>query len=220
VCSSDLLRRGDLAAAETSLRRVRALGGEAAPLAYNLGVARYRRGEFGSARAQFSATLAEPELAAASHFNRGNSAFRQAEAEPAKAETHLSEAVADFERTLTLQPGDPAAQANREMARGRLAALRQTRESRDQAEKDKTGKDKPGVDKAGAKPAGDPKAGQKPGQAGGGNKDLLAPGKSRRDLNPTETERLLNEARGRERPAGPLHQGGQNGPGPRPEKDW
>lgn len=211
------LDRGDLAAAQTALHRARAFGGEGAPLAYNLGVAHYRRGEFEPARAQFSAASMQPELAAASHFNRGNSAFRQAEATPAQAETHLFAAVADFERALVLEPADAAARANRELARGRLTALRLARESQAQDQADKKNA---GPQTAAAKPVGDPKAGSKPGQTGGGKTDLVAPGKSRRDLSQAETERLLNQARGRERPAGPLHRGGQNGPSPKPEKDW
>ena len=57
-------------------------------------------------------------------------------------------------------------------------------------------------------------------QAADGADDALGKGKPRRDLTQPEVERLLNEARGRERPAGMPHAGNPAGKLAQPDKDW
>lgn len=212
-----LRRAGDLAGAEGQLRQAARLGADVTPLAYNLGVSQYRKGDYAAARAHFAAAaavtgeVAPSALVAASRYNRGNSSVRLAETDRAAARHHLETALADYDRALALEPGDAASRANRAFAQGRLAALLAAR-AQDEDQRD--------AETPGRQPIGAPRPGERPGQQGRDRDDSLAPGKNRRDLSPQEAQRLLNEARHREIPAGPLHGGGRNPPGARPEKDW
>lgn len=71
------LAAGDAVAAEAAFRRAGTLGGDAASLAYDLGVARYRQGDFAGAQRAFAAAMAtsSPDALAAAQFNRANSGF-------------------------------------------------------------------------------------------------------------------------------------------------
>ena len=219
------LGRGDVPGAAAAFARAGALGQPAAPLAFNLGVTLYRAGDYPRARDQFTTALAsaDPALAAASHYNRGNSQFRLGERLAAgdreAARRLFQAAIADYG-----QAGTADARANLGLVRARLAVLG--------GESAQGGERRPAAT-AQAQPAGDgigkdAKAMPAAGQAAAAHTAREAEhadakaslGKTRPALSRQEAERLLNEARGRERPAGPLHAGSQNGPLAKPERDW
>ena len=227
------LRDGDATAAQAAYARAITLGQPAAPLAYNLGVSLYRKGDYPQAQAQFTAALAAagPELAVAGYYNRGNSRFRQAERlvadDPAAARRSFQEAAADYAQALALAPGAADAHGNLGLARARLAGLEN--EAAPPERKRAAGADPAQKAEAGGGPKARtrqerPAAGQA--AAGDAGKETAradaaaSSGKTRRALSRQEAERLLNEARGRERPAGtPLH-GRQDGQLAQPERDW
>ena len=217
------LRAGDAAGAAAALRQANLLGATAAPLAFNLGVSRYRKGDYANAREYFSTALstASPRLAAAIHFNLGNSAFRQAETVAGRDQPAANRlfriAMADYARALALAPEDADALNNRSLAQIRLEAL--TPKTVAAADR-QAGRERNGVGRGERKPSGDSQAGSLPGKPDTGKENILAPGKTRRDVSMTEAERLLNEARGRERPAMPLLGESSNGSAARPDKDW
>ena len=224
------LQAGDVPGAEVAFHRAIALGSDAAPLAYNLGVGLYRVGAFAKAGSQFATTLATagPALAAVSHYNRGNCLYREAERLAADdrdaARRFLQEAIADYGQALALAPGAGDAGSNLSLARSRLAALgsgpAQTggQPGAGQGQKGRTG--------AGAKAGSRQTANASPQAAAGAAQQAeradpaASAGKTRRDLTRQEAERLLNDARGRERPTGMLHGGGRNEQMAKPEKDW
>jgi tetratricopeptide (TPR) repeat protein len=232
------LQTGDLSGAEMAFNRAISLGSDAAPLAYNLGVSLYRKGDFVRAQQQFATALATagPDLAAAIHYNRGNSRFRQGELlaanDPQAARSLLSEAMADYRQALAGDPEATDAAGNLAAARLRLAALGKAASpdgsSRPPASDEKrageTAKDQ------GSKAESEPKKADSSStpeattadaaQAADGTDDSLGKGKPRRDLTQPEVERLLNEARGRERPAGVPHAGNPAGKLAQPDKDW
>lgn len=222
------LRAGDIEGAAAALRQTLTLDGRAAPLAYNLGVALYRRGEYARADQHFTRALAtaDPELAAAIHFNRGNSRFRQAEAlvphAPPGAARLLREAVADYGAALVLAPADDAARHNLEQARSRLRAVTAAMDQQRRAEKPPQSRpgSPPDASRQSRKPAGASQAARTPGRDDAPEEEPLTSGKNRRDLSPAQVERLLNEARGRERPFGPPRGDAKTGPVARPDKDW
>jgi tetratricopeptide (TPR) repeat protein len=227
------LRAGDLGGAAAAFARAAALGRDAAPLAYNLGVSLYRKGEYLRARDQFSAALATagPELAAAIRYNRGNSQFRQGErlagSDREAARAFFREAVADYGKALSLEPGAVDAGANLGLARERLAALG-SEPARAGSRRD-AGAERPGKSEAGsgkgqraettqAQPATGQAAASRA-RAAARTDAVASPGKTRRDLTRQEAERLLNEARGREKPAGMPH-GDHAGQSAKPDRDW
>ena len=232
------LAAGDPGAAESSFRRAARIGGNAAVHGYELGVGLYRGGDFAGAQRQFSAALtaAAPELAAAARHNRGNSIFRQAEAVAASdrqaAARLFAEAAADYAEALVLAPGAADSAANLGLARARVAALagesgsdgRPAGEDRQaDAGADASGGSRPGNAGQGGSPASpeQPDAQPQSGQTAGGRDNAHdAPGRSRPDLTPGDVERILNDARGREKPAGSLHESERHERPARPEKDW
>jgi tetratricopeptide (TPR) repeat protein len=238
----DRLRANDPSAAEIAFRRAVMLGGDDVSLAYNLGVAFYRKGDFVEARQQFSAALsrASPELAAAIHYNMGNCQYRLAEQRaahsPDAARHFLQGAVADYGQTLALRPDSVDAGDNLELARGKLMILG-------------GGDQNNTADAAAGKEKGDGRAGNsRNGSAAArgtaeSNKALArstatkvdeqgsareaddaeqdsAGGNRRAELSRGEAERLLNEARGRERPSGIPHGGGRIAHSAVPERNW
>lgn len=232
------LLAGDLAGAEAAFRRAVALGSEAAPLAYNLGVSHYRRGEFAQAQRQFAAALATagPALRGAIHYNLGNCGYRQGERLAASdrraAGEMLRQAVADYGEALIQTPGAPDARSNLMLARTRLTALAGGR-ARDGNKRGGVAEQprSPGGAAGKGPAAGTPQAGAQPASSrqkaaagtrekSGGADAPADSGKSRRELTRNEVERLLNEARGREKPTGMPHGGKQNRPLAKPEKDW
>ncbi len=230
------LQTGDEAGAEAAYRRAAALGAANAPLTYNLGVNLYRKGDYPRAGELFAAALAtaRPDLTVAVRYNLGNSEFRQAERlsvdHPEAARRLMRQAIADYGLALAQTPNASDVVANLGLAQARLAALGEgTGGERGQGKK---------MPAARANPAGQPAAGggarTKTGQtrptAGSSAKadaheaaqadKTASSGKPRPELTPSQAERLLNEARGREKPTGLLHADTQNGALAKPDKDW
>ncbi len=230
---------GDYAGAEAAFRRALGLGDDAAARAYDLGVSLYRKGDLAQAQQQFAAATVTtaPGLVAAARYNRGNSLYRQGEQLAARDRAGRRRDVSRGHRRLSRGAG-PVSRRRRcggqpEPCRG-TAGRTGARWARDQRPPP-AGTEKPiipsGADgngvrdakgQASARQATTPQsavAGQAPG-ADSAEDPAITSGKARPDLTPGEVERLLNEARGRERPAGNLHDGKPNQPLARPEKDW
>jgi tetratricopeptide (TPR) repeat protein len=230
-----LLRAGDVVGAETAFGRALALGGTDTSLAYDLGVGLYRQGEFGKAQQRFTAALAaaEGELAVASYYNRGNCWFRQAErlatSDREAARRFFEDAVADYGRALTMAPEAMDAGDNLNLARARLAALghslapgpsqRAVGAEESQRQEAANGSHAKAESKQ-ALPGTHRGASDSARQAVDQADAIGKPGETRRDLTPDEVERLLNDARGRERVAGPLHGGTRSARLAEPEKNW
>lgn len=232
------LQSGDPSGAESAFNRAISLGSDAAPLAYNLGVSLYRKGDFVRAQQQFATALAtaDPDLSAAIHYNRGNSRFRQGEllaaSDPQAARSLLSEAMADYGQALAGEPDATDAAGNLAAVRLRLAALDKqvspegsrrppTSDEKRAREAAKDQDSKAAGERTKADSSSPPQATTADAaQAADGADDALGKGKPRRDLTQPEVERLLNEARGRERPAGMPHAGNPAGKLAQPDKDW
>jgi tetratricopeptide (TPR) repeat protein len=233
---STQLDAGDTRAAEAAFRLAIDLGKDAGSLDYNLGVNLYRKGEFALARKQFDAAIAtaKPFLIPAAYFNRGNSTFRQAghltaDDRQAAVPLYLA-AIADYKKVLSLTPGAVDARNNLNLVQTRLMALmmnegqnkpdNQAGSMRNQIPADSTGSS-PQI--AAPQAHADARSAQKrstaesAAQAAPSSPDTSKP---HRNLTPAEVERLLNDARGREKPAGTLHSGQQIGLSAQPDKDW
>lgn len=228
------LRAGDVQTAMTSLGLASRLGGDDPIRTYNLGVGFYRMGDFAQAERQFSAALAKatPGLALAARFNRGNARYRLAEAGSAgygaSAAMWYGGAMADYSEVLARYPEAVDARANLDAARRRYIALvASTAKEKTQREDAlaAAGHPSPAMgrqigDKRETKQV-EGKSGQtNRSRQGGAPRDGSGQGESRRDLTRAEAERLLNDARRRERPAGLLHAGGRADRLEGPEKDW
>ena len=217
------LLAGDAAGAAMSYGHAISIGHDAAPLAYNLGVSLYRQGDYLRARDRFAAATAM--AAAVSHYNLGNCLFRlgeRAAGDREQARRYYLDAVSEYGMVST-----PDAAANRNLARMRLAALAGAGENAGNRERQRAGE-------AGRPAGGDaiPRQGGGQGQAAGAKDSTrgatraerphpaAAEGKSRYSLTRQEAERLLSEARGRERPAGLLQERQQALQTARPERDW
>lgn len=226
------LRSGEEVRALIALRRASSLGGDADVLGYNLGVIHYRNREYELARSHFdTATAASPPLGLAARYNRGNALYRLAEQrmekDPEAAAGLMLLAMADYRAVLEDMPGDQDASHNLEMLQARWAAITSDRKGREEAgdaplgsasagaEKSQPDKAPPGKAEAGSKQ----ESGRSARQAGEEHSAHF-PARSPRELPRAEVDRLLNEARGRERPAGELHGGGGLGRSAKPEKDW
>lgn len=219
------LGAGDVQGAWQAFQRAIALGVDAAPLRYNLGVTHYRNGQYAQARSQFDAAIARAGsgLLPAALYNRGNALFRQAERsaphDPAAATRLFQAAIADYDKALALMPGAMDANANLGLARQRLAVLQ------GRAGADNVPPKGANQGQAAEKPAGQASRSgvTRPGRAEGKPKasnDPSASGRARKTLSQAEVERLLNDARGRDLPAGALHGGGDPGRQSRPDRDW
>jgi len=226
------LQAGDASGAAAAWQRAVTLGREAAPLAYNLGVSGYRKGEYAQARKQFAAALATaaPNLREALHYNLGNCQFRLGEQlaarDPQAARGLFQAAIADYGKALALSANAVDASHNLALARARFAALgngpAKSRSPR------AAGAERSPAGSAGNRPpAATGKAKAQASQTPAGAAQAAAradatatAGKPRRDLTQTEAERLLNEARGREKLAGSPHRGNQNKALAKPERDW
>lgn len=233
------LGAGDVAGAEAAFRRAIGFGEPAAPLHFNLGVAHYRDHAHAPARGQFDLAIAaaasQPELRQAAHYNRGNSFYRQAESVSGRdrraAIPLLRQAMDDYRQALALAPGDANARGNLDLAQARLRGLVSGLGGDKQDGRAKAGQGKAGEPagasppkdagrSAGKTPPGDAKPGDQAGSRSEGGDPPSSGGKPSRALTQKEVERLLNDARGRERPAGSLHGGGKLGPLSMPDKDW
>lgn len=226
------LRAGDAPGAAAALRMSAALGGDAGTLAFHLGVLHYRKGEYDPARRQFDVAVAAapPGREAAARFNRGNSFYRLAEAAAGRdaqaALGHFRQAMDDYRQALALELGDAGARRNLELAQARWAALAAGPGGREKVDAPRPAPDATpaqgrGENRADAKARAEAKPAAGQGAAKTDDGDDPTPGqRSARALPREEVERLLNEARGRERPAGELHAGDRHGRAARPGRDW
>lgn len=203
------LRGGDLAAAETAMRRLDWLSAGSPHLAAGLGVLSYRRGDFAQAERYFTRAAEGTNLAPYALYNRGNALFRQAEAasEQQAARALWQGAAADYRRVLAQAPDAADAAANLALALNRLAAV----------DRESTAQGEAGADEDAAKSGKTAKSGEQPGES---SMDMAGQGRARPELTPAEAERLLDEARGRERPSGPLRPSERRSVTADVEKDW
>lgn len=226
------LRAGDVPAAMASLAWASRLGGGDAVQAYNLGVGFYRMGDFARAERQFSAALATagPGLALAARFNRGNARYRLAEGagdREARGRWYGG-AMADYSAVLAGYPEAADARVNLDAARRRYAVLMASAAKGKAQQADAHGAAGNPSPASGRQIGDKRETRQVEGKSGQTNRsrrgeaprDGSGQGESRRDLTRAEAERLLNDARGRERLAGPLHAGGRAERLAGPEKDW
>lgn len=101
-----------------------------AGIAFNSGVAYYRQGDYRRAAAEFSRAVRgkDPAVAAAAHYNLGNTLLRQGDALAAGDKRGAAEfygkAAEQYEQALRVDGADPDARFNLALARGRLQALR------------------------------------------------------------------------------------------------
>src|SRR5262245_425018 len=86
------------------------------PVGYNAGVAAYQSNDFTSAASAFEQATAAPDrmLQERAHYNLGNAAYRQGEAQQAQAKQHWERAVKAYEAALALDPNDADAKFNRD----------------------------------------------------------------------------------------------------------
>lgn len=98
-------------------------------LHFNAGAAAYRSRKFEEATKQFGETLSSPDikLQQRAYYNRGNSLFRQGEAnaDPAKKSETWEKSVKDFESSIKLDAQDQDAKANLEYVKKKLEELKQ-----------------------------------------------------------------------------------------------
>lgn len=98
-------------------------------LHFNAGAAAYRGRKYEEATRQFSETLASPDikLQQRAYYNRGNSLFRQGEAntDPGKKTESWEKSVKDFESSVKLDAQDQDAKANLEFVKKKLEELKQ-----------------------------------------------------------------------------------------------
>lgn len=228
------LRAGDVPAAMASLAWASRLGVGDAVQAYNLGVGFYRMGDFARAERQFSAALATagPGLAQAARFNRGNARYRLAEGGSAGDREARGRwyggAMADYSAVLAGYPEAADARVNLDAARRRYAVLMAATAKGKAQQADAHGAAGNPSPVSGRQTGDKRETRQAEGKSGQTNRsrqgeaprDASGQGESRRDLTRAEAERLLNDARGRERLAGPLHAGGRAERLAGPEKDW
>ncbi|MCP5277088.1 MAG: hypothetical protein H6935_01850 [Thiobacillus sp.] len=222
------LRAGEMERARTALLQAAALGVDAASLRYNLGVTYYRNGQYAPAQREFDAAMAQagPKLMPALLYNRGNSLFRQAEQAASRDKIAalglFQAAISDYVKALAMTPEATDVRSNLGLARERVQALggQQQKEQapRSGPKQADTREKASGTESRSGAPAspaqsraeGDPEA----------SKDLSASGRTRKRLGQAEVERMLNDARGRDLPAGTLHGGGDPGRLSRPDRDW
>lgn len=225
------LRIEEITNAARSFRIAAALGRDPATLAYNLGVAFYRRGDHARAKEWFADSLskADPALVGTVHYNLGNCLFRQAEAagDGETAGRLFRAAAGEYALALSKTPNDDDAKANLGLAQKRMAALSASgpnstdrkRSSASSTGRKEAGHESNERDKArpGDIQAGSAKATPSRAWTGTTTADAVA---RLHPLSDNEVERLLSEARGRERPLGSLVGAGRPARVTTPEHDW
>ena len=111
-------------------------------LHFNAGTAAYRNHQFDEATRQFNEALNSPDikLQQLSYYNRGNSQFRQGEAnaDPAKRTEAWEKAIKDYELSLKLSPQDPDARFNHDFVKQRLEELKQQQQQQPQSQQNKS----------------------------------------------------------------------------------
>ena len=108
---------------------------------YNAANARFRMGQFGAAATNFAEAMRSPNLPLQSraYYNRGNALARGAERDEKEgrldaAVRSMDEALAMYESTMTLSPGDEDAKVNYELALKKKQDLEQKQQQQQQQE--------------------------------------------------------------------------------------
>lgn len=116
---------GEFERAESHYRSADALAGGPAATRYNLGTARYRKGDYAGAARFFAEAAQGDERDARAPYNLGNALFRM---------DRLEEAISAYEQALARAPEDADARHNLEQAKRKLRMREQKERSRRQAE--------------------------------------------------------------------------------------
>lgn len=196
-------------------------------LAYDAGVALYRRGAYAQALERFSAAGAagDPGLKEAALYNRGNAAVKEAErkgGDVSGAVALLRQAETSYRQTLELNPRAADAKRNLEVVRARLAALAAVRDGAPGRES-RGGSVTPPT-RSGERRGGE--RGQEQGRNSRGNKageesdQAARHGRRAAEMSREDAERLLAEERGRETVAPRLLRAGGKGRHAAGGKEW
>ena len=170
-------------------------------LHYNIGNVLYRKGEYDKAAEEYlkAQAAADPALAEAASFNRGNALMMQ---------KRLQEAIGSYVQSLHLKPDDPAAKRNLELALRMLQEQQQQQKQQD----NKKNQDK---DQKQDQSQGQPQ--QKPGSPSGApNQGKGAPG----EMTPEEARQVLEALRDAEKEGIRKHARAGVPEQQAPEKDW
>lgn len=118
-----LAERGDLPAAETVYRQLLSLSSEDPALHYNLGTILVRQGRYDDGRAHLEIAAEAGVPPGDASFNLGNADLEPAFADSLLAERddHLRRAIESYKESLRIDPDDPDAKWNLELARALLA---------------------------------------------------------------------------------------------------
>lgn len=143
------LQQGKFAEAEESFGQLSRAQPDSPRLQYNLGSAAYQRKEYRRAAEAFGRALAaapDDPLRARSHYNLGNSLFRQGETQKDnKARIRdWQDSLKHFDATLHLDPANADAKANRELVARLLEQARQQQKQKGKSkdkQKKKQGED-------------------------------------------------------------------------------
>ncbi len=151
-------RQGHFAEARTRYEAAARKDPAAAGIAYDIGAAAYKAGDFDGAVAHFQQGLLtdDDHFRRDVHYNLGNALYRSGTAREDKdiagAMERLQGAVGSFEKALVIDPGDQDAAHNRDFVRQELERLRKKQEEQRQQQqsqqqnKDQQGKDQPPKD--------------------------------------------------------------------------
>lgn len=145
--------QGKFGEAEDSFSQLTRERPDSPRLQFNLGASSYQRKEYRRAAEAFGRALAaapDDALRARSHYNLGNSLFRQGETQKS-AKTRIrdwEDALKHFDATLHLDPTNADARANRELVKRLLEQAKQQQaqkgKSKDKKKKDKSEEDEDG----------------------------------------------------------------------------
>ncbi|MHC5025653.1 MAG: tetratricopeptide repeat protein [Planctomycetota bacterium] len=129
----------DYTAAAGALEALERLQPEDATVPFNLGVAKYRSGDFGAAAEAFERAHAladDPDLRGSSLYNLGNSAYNAARqqdpSQSAQAKEGLQRSLERFKEALRVNPEDEDACANAEYVTRRLRQMEQMEQPQEQ----------------------------------------------------------------------------------------
>lgn len=196
-------------------------------LAYDAGVALYRKGAYAQALERFSAAGAagEPGLKEAALYNRGNAAVKEAEikgGDVSGAAALLLQAETSYRQALELNPRAADAKRNLELVRARLATLTAGKDGAPGRES-RGGSVTPqarGAERRGAeldKEQGPKSRGSKPGEE---SDQAARHGRRAAEMSREDAERLLAEERDRETLAPGLLRAGGKGRHAPAGKEW
>uniref|UniRef100_C6DZT6 Tetratricopeptide repeat protein n=1 Tax=Geobacter sp. (strain M21) TaxID=443144 RepID=C6DZT6_GEOSM len=222
----EALARGDDERGMRALAWAERMRGGDLFLAYDAGVALYRRGAYAQALDRFSAAGAagDPGLKEAALYNGGNAAVKEAqrkEGDASESAALLRQAETSYRQALELNPRAADAKRNLELVRVRLQALdagrdgAPGRESRGGSVTQQTSVERQGRER-----------GQEEGEKSGGNKageesdQAARHGGRAAEMSREDAERLLAEERGRETLAPQLLDAGGKGRHAPAGKEW